>query len=111
MYDLVFSKVIDSDFDQCYKYIKETLEAPAAAENLFKELYKKINTILENPFRRSFVQNKYLASLGIRSINVKSYTLFYTVTEENNSVNAVRFMYNKRDWVNILKEKSLEELF
>ena len=48
MYDLVFSKAINSDFDQCYKYIKETLEAPMAAENLFKELYAKINGILEN---------------------------------------------------------------
>ena len=111
MYDLVFSKAIDSDFDRCYKYIAETLEAPMAAENLFKELYEKINSILKNPFRRSFVQNKYLASLGIRSINVKNYILFYTVTEENNSVNTVRFMYNKRDWVNILKDESLEELF
>ena len=111
MYALIFSKAIDLDFDQCKKYIEETLEAPKAAEKLFNELYGKINGILENPFRRPLVQDKYLASLGIRSINIKNYMLFYTITEETNTVNAVRFMYSKRDWINILKDKALEELF
>ena len=110
MYDLFFSKVIDSDIDQCYAYIKETLEAPKAAENLFTELYTKINSILENPYKRPLVQDKYLASLGIRSINVKNYMLFYNISEDKNIVNAIRFMYSKRDWINILKEKSLEEI-
>ena len=104
MYELAFSKVIDSDIDQCYIYIKETLEAPAAAENLFTELYEKINRLLENPYRRPLVQDKYLASLGLRSIKVKNYVLYYTIAEENKTVNALRFMYKARDWTNILKD-------
>jgi plasmid stabilization system protein ParE len=79
MYDLKFSKIIDSDIDQSYAYIKEILEAPKAAENLFAELYEKIKGILENPYKRPLVQDKYLASLGIRSIKVKNYILFYFV--------------------------------
>ena len=62
MYDFVFSKIMDSDIDSNYTYIKETLEAPTAAENLFNELYEKINSILENPYKRPLVQDKYLAS-------------------------------------------------
>lgn len=107
MYDLLFSEIIDSDIDQIYTYIKETLEAPKAAENLFDELYKKIDGILENPYKRPLVQDKYLASLGIRSIKVKNHVLYYIITEENNTVNAIRFMYKKRDWINILKESLL----
>ena len=103
MYDLVFSKIIDSDIDQSYRYIRETLEAPRAAENLFNELFLKINEILENPYKRPLVQNRYLASLGIRSVKIKNYVLYYIISEEKNTVNALRFMYNKRDWANILR--------
>ena len=110
MYDLIFSKVIDSEIDQSYTYIKETLEAPQATENMFNELYEKINEILENPYKRPLVQDKYLASLGLRSIKVKNYVLYYTITEENNAVNALRFMYKARDWINILKEESIDEI-
>ena len=109
-YDLVFSNIIDSDFDQSYNYIKETLEAPKAAEKLFDELDIKIAEILKNPYKRPLVQDKYLASLGIRSIKIKNYILFYNITEEANRVNAIRFMYKKRDWKKILKEKSLEDI-
>jgi len=110
LYEIIFSKIIDSEIDQSYTYIRETLEAPRAAENLFNELYEKINDILENPYKRPLVQDKYLASLGLRSIKVKNYVLYYTVTEENNAVNALRFMYKARDWINILKEESFDEI-
>jgi mRNA-degrading endonuclease RelE of RelBE toxin-antitoxin system len=103
MYNLSFSKIIDEDIDSCYNYIKDKLEAPTAAENLMKDLYKKLNHIKENPFSRPLVHDKLLASLGIRSIKVKNYLLFYNVEEEKNNVNIITFMYNKRDWINIVK--------
>ena len=58
------------------------------------------------------VQDEFLASLGIRSIKVKNYLIFYNIEEDENNkyVNAISFMYNKRDWINILKEKSLDEI-
>jgi len=111
MYNLVFSKIIDEDIDLCYNYIKETLEAPKAAEDLMKELYKKLDYIKEKPNSRPLVHDKTLTSMGIRSIKVKNYIIFYSIDSENrNNVNIISFMYNKRNWVNILKEKSLGEI-
>jgi len=111
MYNLIFSKILDDDIDSCYNYIKDTLEAPKAAENLMKEFYEKLNYIKENPYSRPLVYDKYLASLGIRAIKVKRYLLFYIIEENgSNNVNIITFMYNKRDWINILKEISLEEI-
>ncbi|MDR2965481.1 MAG: type II toxin-antitoxin system RelE/ParE family toxin [Treponema sp.] len=110
MYEIIFSKIMDSDIDQNYLYIKETLEAPKVAEKLYSELYEKLNEISENPFKRPLVQDKYLASLGIRSIKVKKYLLFYNISEEINAVNIIRFMHGLRDWINILKEIPLEEI-
>ena len=107
MYELVFSKIIEEDIDSCYNYIKDILEAPMAAEKLMKELYEKLNYIKEKPFSRPFVHDDFLSSLGIRSIKVKNYVVFFYI-ENNKSkkyVYLVRFMYSKRDWANILKEK------
>jgi len=110
MYNLSFSKIIDEDIDSCYNYIKDKLDAPMAAENLMKELYEKINKIKENPYSRPLVHDKLLASLGIRSIKVKKYLLFYNVEEENKNLNVITFMYSKRDWVNIVKDIPLDEI-
>jgi len=111
MYNLIFSKIIDEDIDLCYNYIKDTLEAPMAAENLMKELYRKLDYIKEKPNSRPLVCDKILASMGIRSIKVKNHIIFYNIdTENKRNVNVISFMYNKRDWINILKEKSLREI-
>ena len=115
MNQLVHSKTIKKDIKASHKYIKETLEAPMAAENLKEEILEKFEYIKENPYSRPLVQDAYLASLGIRSINVKKFTIFYRVKENKdkklkykNIVSALRFMYSKRDWQKILKEDAIE---
>jgi plasmid stabilization system protein ParE len=110
MYTLFFSKVIHEDIDSSYAYIKETLESPHAAENLIKDIVEKLDYIKKTPYTRSLVHDNYLASLGIRSIKIKNYVLYYNVEEEKKSINVIRFFYNKRDWIKLLKEKTLEEL-
>jgi len=112
MYELVFSKTIEEDIDLCYSYIRDSLEAPMAAEKLMKELYEKLNYIKEKPYSRPFVHDEFLSSLGIRSIKVKNYLVFYYVedSESKKTVNLVSFMYNKRDWINILKEIEIKSI-
>ena len=107
MWTLVFSKIIRDDIDICYNYIKETLEAPQAAENLIEELIKKLDYIKVNPFARSLVQDKYLASLGIRAIKIKNYVLYYHLEAEKKTINIIRFFYKKRDWIKLLKESMM----
>ncbi|MCL2185498.1 MAG: type II toxin-antitoxin system RelE/ParE family toxin [Treponema sp.] len=115
MYKLIFSKLIDEDIDSCYLYIRDTLQAPMAAEKLMKELYEKLDHIREKPYSRPLVQDKLLASFGIRSIKVKNYLLFYNIEEDEaekdkKNINVITFMYSKRDWINILKETPLNEI-
>ena len=102
MYKLVFSKLYKRDVDSSYNYIKENLEAPMAANNLIMEILEKLNKIKDNPNIRPLVQDKYLASLGYRLINVKNYMIFYII--DNNHIRVIRFLHNKRNWMNILKE-------
>jgi plasmid stabilization system protein ParE len=110
VYRFRFSKLYRMDVDSCYNYIKDKLEAPMAANNLIKEILEKLNKIKGNPNIRPLVQDKYLASLGYRLINVKNYAIFYIVDNDSKHVKIIRFLYNKRNWVNILKEKTIEEM-
>ena len=102
MFNLIFSEKINNDIVSTLKYISEILEVPKAAENHYEELTKTYNKLQENPFRRSLVQNKNLAAKGIRSIKIKNYLLFYKINESDNTVFLYRFLYCRRDWVNIL---------
>ena len=110
MYRLRFSKLYKSDLDSSYNYIKNKLEAPMAADNLIKEILEKLNKIKENPNIRPLVQDKYLASFGYRLINVKNYAIFYIIDNDNKHIKIIRFLYKKRNWINLLKEKTVEEM-
>jgi mRNA-degrading endonuclease RelE of RelBE toxin-antitoxin system len=102
MFQLIFSETINHDIISSINYIKNTLKAPMAAANHVMELQKKYEKLKVNPFTRPLVQNKYLASKGIRSISVKNYMLIYTINEKTETVFLYRFMYCRRDWINIL---------
>jgi len=108
VYRLEFSKLYDNDVEISYNYIKDKLEAPMAANNLIKEIMEKLIKIKENPNIRPLVQDKYLALLGFRSINVKNYILFYIIGDDNKHLKIVRFLHSRRNWINILKETVLE---
>jgi len=113
MYRAEFSKIIKEDIDKAHNYIKKTLEAPMAADNLKKELLEQIESIKNNPYARPLVQDKYLAYLGLRSKKVNNYLLFYKIKELDNKekyVYLIRFMYSKRNWEKIFKNESINEL-
>jgi plasmid stabilization system protein ParE len=104
MYKLIFSKLFEDDIESAYYYIKDNLEASMTAENLMKEVKRKLEYLKENPFARSFVQDEFLANMKIRSIKVKNYVIYYSVNDDANRIKLIRFLYNRRDWKNILSE-------
>jgi len=109
VFDLKFSETVNNDIISSLEYIKDVLEAPMAAENHYTELKDTYKKLKENPYRRPLVRNKFLASKGIRFIMVKNYMLIYTIDEKSNSVFLYRFMYGKRDWINILTNELRDE--
>jgi hypothetical protein len=50
------------------------------------------------------VSDEYLSSLEIRFAMVKNYMMFYIV--DNKQINFIRFMYGRRDWINILRNSA-----
>jgi plasmid stabilization system protein ParE len=100
MYTLSFSGIFREDTKSSVNYIKNTLQAPAAAQRLKDEIKTSYKKIKENPFIYPIVPDEYLASKGLRFKMVKNYMMFYKV--ENNDITIIRFLYGQRDWINIL---------
>ena len=110
MYNLIISKLYKEDTLSAYNYIKNVLNAPVAAKNLKNEVKDKLVYISKNPTHRPLIYDKHLASLGYRLISVKNFMIFYIIDDENKHIKIIRFLYGKRDWINILKETSLDEI-
>ncbi|MCL2721418.1 MAG: type II toxin-antitoxin system RelE/ParE family toxin [Treponema sp.] len=125
MYSLIFSKLYYSDIAESTDYIADVLQNPVAALRLFDEANQKIIEIKNNPRYRPLVNDEYLANLGYRFAIVKNYLLFYIIGEPtaervtmsegsrsvaDNHIKIIRFLYGRMDWMNILKEKTVEEM-
>ena len=52
--------------------------------------------------------DEYLTEKGLRFAIIKNYLMFFIVDEENKIVTVIRFLYRRRDWKNILKQKMEE---
>ena len=102
IYDLIISEPAEDDMTDIGMYITQTLHSPVAALNLLDEIDKQIISLEQMPKRYALVSDERLAKLGIRSIPVNNYLIFYTVDEYMQSVTIIRILYGKRDWANLL---------
>ena len=109
VYSLIITDVAEEDILNTVKYIVDVLKAPTAANNLLDEI-ERHEEILENtPNIYPLVPDEYLAQKGLKFTIIKNYLMFYTIDENEKIVTVIRFLYGRRDWKNILKEKSLDE--
>ena len=102
-YTIHITSTAERDINQAVDYIEYVLKNPQAADHLLDETERRINTLIQFPRQHPLVEDRVLASWGIRFIQVHNYFAFYIVSEEKNRVDIVRFLYAKSDWNSILK--------
>ena len=103
MYNIKITAPAKKDIKSAISYIANDLHNPQAAENTLNLFEKEINTLSELPMRQPLVKDEFLAQNGFRIIQVNNYLVFYTVREEEKQVTVQRVLYNRRDWMNLLK--------
>lgn len=79
------------------------LKNPKAADDLLNEAELKINVLSSFPSKFPLVDDPLLASWGIRFTQVKNYLAFYIVSEKEQKVTVIRFLYRKSNWGFLLK--------
>jgi len=105
LYHIDITEPAENDIQDAVKYITEHLLNPSAAERLIDDTENAVNSLSNMPDRHAPVKNEVLARLGFRFIPVKNYLVFYIIREEIKTVVIQRFLYGRRDWVNLLKDE------
>jgi plasmid stabilization system protein ParE len=105
MYSVHITDIAEEEILTTVRYIADVLNAPMAANNLLDEIERYENLLEATPNIFSFVPDEYLRAKGIKYVMVKNYMMFYTIDEDEKTVDVIRFLHGHRDWKRILENK------
>lgn len=109
-YTLHITRKAEEDLNAAADYIEFTLLNPQAADALLDRAEETLGSLAEMPQIHGFVDDPFLIALGIRFVLVNNYMAFFLIDEEQRIVYIVRFLYGKRNWVQILKDEPISFL-
>ncbi len=89
---------------EIYDYIASTLLVPDTARSLTDKIMTDIRSLEKIPERNPLYKDNPWYSQGVRFMPVKNYLVFYTVTNETETVSIARIMYGGRDISKQLEE-------
>ena len=78
------------------------MSAPKAANDLLDDILKCYDNISMNPLMYALCDNDRLKSKKYRKAVIKNYIMFYRVDEEKQTIYIMRFIYGRRDYMNLL---------
>ncbi len=101
-YRIHITSAAERDLNRAADQIEFVLKNPKAADDLLYEAEKQINSLSEFSEKFRLVDDSVLSSWGIRFVIVNGYLAFYTISEKENLVIVVRFLFQKSNWNTIL---------
>ena len=102
VYDVTLETTASLDLYGILDYIKDVLKAPKSAERVYWSIKDQVLSLDKTPYRFPLVKEEPFASLGVRLMPVENYHAFYVIDEQKSEVHVFRFLYNRREWQNIL---------
>jgi len=102
LYQVHITTAAERDLNRAADYIEFSLKNPQAADDLIDEAETMLSSLSHMPKRFALVDDKLLAALGIRFVQVKNYLAFYVIDQASQIVHILRFLYGKSNWVSIL---------
>ena len=102
-YEVRITRAAENDLNEAADYIEFVLLNPQAADDLVDAVEETLPTLAQYAQRYALVDDPVLRVWGIRFVQIKNYLAFYTISEEEQKVYIVRFLYGKRNWISILK--------
>lgn len=102
-YYLHITAAAERDMALAADHIEFVLKYPQAADLLLDEAEGQINALAQFPEKFPLVEDKLLASWGVRFTKANNYLAFYIISEEEQQVSIVRFLYGKSNWTSLLK--------
>ena len=108
-YKLHITKAAERDLNEALDYIEFTLLNPQASDHLLDLFEKTAGKLADAPQAHQLIDDSVLMSWGIRFVTVQNYLLFYIISEADDTVYILRFLYTRRDWMTILHAGCAQE--
>ena len=102
-YSYRFTKKAEQDLDEILNYVSVDLVNPAAAQNLGRKIFEKIDMIRMFSDSGAPVDNEFLADKTVRKLSVDNYVIYYKTYYEEKVISIIRIVYGKRNLDEILK--------
>ena len=99
-YNIEYSKEAKEDLIGINQYIKYNLQESEIANKLISKIRMSIKTLKDNPEIYAIIDDDIIRKLEIRKLIVDNYIVFYRI--KNDSIEIVRIMYGRRNWINLL---------
>ena len=106
-YDIHITKKAEDDLNSAADYIEFNLLNPKAADDLLDKAEEELGTLSDMPQTHRLVDDPVLRAWGIRFILINNYMAFFIIDEDAKTVYIVRFLYQKRNWIQILKDEPI----
>ena len=103
-YEILYTITAVSDLNNTIDYIDHILLDSSAADRLLDMLDTELAHLKDFPKIHEIIDDPFFKAHGIRYVVVKNYLAFYTVDEDKHIVYIIRFLYARRDWINVLKD-------
>ena len=96
-WDVEFTDQARRDLRDILDYITNALQEPQVAVKLVRQITKEILSLNQMPMRYRLYDEEPWKSQGLRCFPVKKYLIFYYPDEPQNTVYAVRVIYDGQD--------------
>lgn len=102
MYKIFVTEAAQNDLKEAADYIANELKNRTAALHLLHMVEKEAYSLSEMPKRYPLIDDEFLKSEGFRFSVINNYLLFYVVRDETKTVVIERFLYARRNWIDML---------
>ena len=99
-YNIEYSKESKQDLIGIKQYIKYNLQEPEIAQKLITKIRTQIDSLKYSPEIYAIIDDDIIKKLEIRKLIVDNYIVFFRI--KNDSIEIVRIMYGRRNWINLL---------
>ena len=107
-YSIIYSPEAIKDLRKIYSYIAFELLVPSTAEGPVNRIRKTIRSLDFMPSRNPIVDWEPWKSMGMHKVPVDNFIVFYTVTDDTQTVTIIRIVYGGRDIEGIASETNNE---
>lgn len=101
-YDIVVTNPAQEDLEEILNYISVDLSAPKSAIEMLNKIKSIFENLSINPLMYPLCNIDNLKAKNYRKAVINNYLMFYRVDDKNETIYIMRFIYGRRDYINLI---------